>query len=436
MKIFSAAAKVLQRGAEGFPGLVPSTSQAWATFTTPGSSFDWKQYTGKTYDSAPVAIGLSWITRNFPYARIMVQERKDTKWIEADDDLTGSLLDPNPFYDASSLWAASALSDSVGGNCYWAEARRINGKIAFVYLPHTLITPVTDGGTWIDYYQFRQPGREAVPLDPDRILHFRNGLDPQDMRLGLSPLGALFREVAGDNLASTYNAAIMRRMGVPGAIIAPKEKGVDPTPAQVAKIKELYKDNLTLDGAGGLMVAPQPMDVTFPGASPEKLAISSLRDVPAGRILAAMGLNAGALDMPSDTSKHHANYQAMVEACWDQCLKPLQIRFARTLTARYFPGNPDRRVWWDWSEVPAFADDEEQVAKIAGDLFQRGVNKRSESRSMVGLDSTPEDEVYVESISLGGDPTLKALAKAAGERASRRRQVLEDAGLAPGDPDA
>jgi phage portal protein BeeE len=47
-------------------------------------------------------------------------------------------------------------------------------------------------------------------------------MDPRETRRGLSPLGSLVREVAIDEHASNFTAAILKNLGIIGLIVSPK----------------------------------------------------------------------------------------------------------------------------------------------------------------------------------------------------------------------
>ena len=72
---------------------------------------------------------------------------------------------------------------------------------------------------------YRVNGKTYV-LSKDDIIHYRDGIDPENDRFGLSGLSAVLREVFTDNEAATYSAAILRNMGVPSIIVTPKNPGV------------------------------------------------------------------------------------------------------------------------------------------------------------------------------------------------------------------
>jgi len=52
-------------------------------------------------------------------------------------------------------------------------------------------------------------------------VHLRNGLDPRNVRLGLSPLTAELRDIFTDDEAAAYTATMLKNRGVPGLLIAP-----------------------------------------------------------------------------------------------------------------------------------------------------------------------------------------------------------------------
>ena len=78
-----------------------------------------------------------------------------------------------------------------------------------------------------------QPGAGKVQrLELEDVIHFRHGIDPNNTRLGLSPLHSVIREIFIDLEASNFSASMLRNLGIPGLAISPKndqtrnEKGV------------------------------------------------------------------------------------------------------------------------------------------------------------------------------------------------------------------
>lgn len=405
-----------------------TTSTGWAHYFSPGSSVDYRKEAGKIYDNSIVSIGLNFLIENWAQAELVVKrQNKDGIWeIEPSHTFPDDWANCNDFYTGETLDSGLTISEIVSGNGYIVPLRRNNGRPAFVYLPHIHVQ-IVGGNGWIDHYEYRPNGTTGYKFKPDEVIHLRYGIDPENQRYGMSKLSALLRDIAADNLGTTYTAAILRKMGVPGMIFTPKESsGLGPSPGDLRAWKTAYEDTFTGDGNGGMMIVPFSGDILVPGSGPEKLGLDKLRSVPASRILAAMGTSDIALGLPSE-SKTYDNYDKALEATWRNGLMPMMVRRARLLTsfARKWYEDPGIRVEYDFSNVAALQEDQNSLYERVGKIYQAGVVKRSEAKNMLGLQFDTEDEVYSTEASLGINGGAKGLIKMAGDRARQRRKLEE-----------
>jgi phage portal protein BeeE len=209
-------------------------------FSLPGSSYDYERAAGDLWANSIVAASCKWAARTFPEASFRVERRRGAGW-EADDshDLPKLVDRPNMHYSGRTLWAATLLSMMVDGNAYWLKVRSMSGNVVELwYLPHFLVEPrwPRDGSEFISVYEYKSGGSGGSQwLDPADVVHFRDGLDPNNTRKGLSPLAAQIREVCVDNEAATFSAAILRNSGIVGATITPTDSDFDMTDERAKK---------------------------------------------------------------------------------------------------------------------------------------------------------------------------------------------------------
>lgn len=405
----------------------PVQTDAWWRFFAPASRVDWAREAGKLYDNAVVAIAVNWIASNWHEAPVVVGRTDGSGTFVRDPrhPLAAALDDPNPWYSGSELWSPTVLSMAVSGNAYWLIGSRNDGTPQFGYLPHFDVTPTGGGGgKLVGAYRHRSPDGTETVYPPERVVHFRWGLDPQDVRLGLSPLAALLREVATDNLASTYSAAMLANWGVPPLMLTPKGD-LSLTTEQQASLKESLRAVYSRDGQGRVAVMPVPFDVHASSAKPKEMDLGPLRSVPAQRVLAALGLSAMALDLPSD-DKTYSNYREAVESAWEKGVIPLKSLFCAQLQreARRWFADPALEVRADWSGVRALQDDQDRLYARLSDAYRAGVLTRADVRSRLGLEvDEARDSVFATDL-FGANPRLAAF-EAAGRRARGRRAALE-----------
>lgn len=408
----------------------------------PGSSVDYQRQAGVVYDNSVVSICLRQTAALHIEAPPVIQRRKQesgkTVWHDEPDHPLGALLaSPNGWYGFEALMAATILSWDVDGNAYWfLDVDRLNNIKAIYYIPHFQMSPMADkynpdGKKLITYFEYRAPGQAPVEFAPEQILHFRNGIDPANMRRGLSSLGAQIRHVVGDNLASAFSTALLHNSGVPSLVLVPDENTKDgPTVQQKQALRDSVQ-SFTGDDAGRVLVLPRKMSVESLGFSPEQLALDKLASLPVSRICAALGADPMVFGFPSE-SKTYDNIGKATEGFYERKIKPdkknLAAQFTHQVLNRVL-AEPDLRLGWDYSEVAWLSEDQDRLWKRVTDAYKGGVIMRSQAQEQLGYDAKPEDEVYIQDAVLGTTDQATKLKIAIAEKVRRRRSgadPLED----------
>lgn len=431
MNVLKAARQTLMTGLQTLPGGLRGQAGGWGRWFNSGSSYDWSKYTGLVWENCVVWLALEFIKRNWAEAPLQIQEFDGKSWVPSKDQTLATALDnPNDWYDGNTLFQATVLSHFSAGNAYWLNLRRNNGLPAPFLMWHHLVSPNTNEGPWITDYLYRPPGAVQVSFDPSVVVHFRNGLAVQDQRVGTAPLAACYRSVASDNLGEIFDGALLHKMGVPGLIISG-----DLTDDQNKALKAKIDEKFTVDGAGSTLTAGKELSVTAIKATPRDMMLGDMRKLPVGRVCGAFGLDPGVLSLPSDTSKHHANFDAMLKAAWTQCLRPLKNDFGRTLTHFYrMTGDlkPNQRIGWDFSQVSELQPDRTESATVATTLYQGGVAKLNEARGLVGLEEVQDGDSFYDPGG-GSSPEAQKLQQMGYEdglrKANQRRMLIESGEL-------
>jgi len=364
-------------------------------------------------DSNVIMAPVAWIMRTFVEAVARVQRRVAPEetgqlptWQPVIDHAAELLLaEPNEFYDGDALWQATLISFVLGGNAYWQKVRDDMGEPRELwYLPHWMVTPKypIDGSRYVDYYEYRPLGSSQPRRLPVRdVVHFRFGLDPRDTRMGISPLRPLLREVATDDEAQIFSAAILRNMGVPGLLVSPKENAPRPTQADVDQMKAYMQANFTGSRRGGALVLGTPTDVNQFGFDPNKLMLANLRDISEERVCAMLGLPAPVVGFGSgmQATKVGATMREFVKLAWVQCLSPIQTSLARQGTRQLLPDFVSQtrryRIKFDTTEVAGFQEDDNQAAERASKLVLAGVLRVDRAQAMLGLEVDDTQKVYL-----------------------------------------
>jgi HK97 family phage portal protein len=366
-----------------------------------GTNRDYAALAGDMWQNSAVAACLNWMISSFQDAVPRVfEEQADGKLTPYQKHaLNDLLLNPNPAYDDTVLWAGTLISFMVRGNGYWRIVwSRRNQPIELWYVPHRFITPrwPTDGTKFIGHYDFTIDGQtEAVPLE--EMVHFRFGLNPYNQREGMSPLDAVRREVFNDNEATNYGASILANMGIVTGIASPKnadEVNFDPK-----KFAKMWKEKTSGDNRGEMFATDTPLDIFFPDATPEKMALDVLRKYPEARICAVLGIPAMLVGLTAGLERStFSNYSEARKAAWQDTLLPTGRIMGRQLTRQLLRRMPEQpltfQVGFDTSKIDVLQPDQDALHKRAREDWKSNLVTRAEARTAIGLESTPDDEVY------------------------------------------
>jgi len=344
-----------------------------------------------------VATPIRWLQRAFREASVVVTQDGE---ITENHALPALIATPNSFYSSDHLWAGTLWSLLTSGNAYWLKVKNGNGKVAELWwVPDQLIEPKwpDDGKTFISHYDYTVGGKE-IKLEPEDVVHFRDGVDPQNMRKGLSPLRGLLREIWTDNEAAVFTAALMRNGGVPGIVISPDEPGATITQAQADHAKEFFQNEFTRNNRGKPIVMTGKTKVEQFGFSPKDMDLSPLRDISEERVTAAFGVPAAVVGFGAglQNTKVGATMRELRQLAWHNGVIPLQQIAATTLTRSLLPDlGKTGMVAFDNSDVAALADDENKHVERVTSLVKAGIWTRGEGRTETGKEATPADDVYL-----------------------------------------
>ena len=371
----------------------------------PGAEYDYRKNAGKLWENSVVLAVIKFLCRRWPEARMVVYSPSQA--VDGKDKMltTHPLLslveNPSTDYDRSVHEAGMLLSYVANGNAYAFKLRSASGKVVGLqYIPHFRIAPYwpKDGSEFISGYVYNVNGQKYL-LDKNDVVHLRDGVDPENERVGLSSLGAVLREICTDNEAATFSAAILRNMGVPGVVVSPKQvqgAGVAMTPDRQQEFKRAWVE-FTRDNRGEPMIQGIPVDVTNPGFSPEQMVLDKTRAIPVSRICAAVGFDPMVLGYPSET-KTYANYKEALEAAYEGCLIPMQRTFdmqtTRALSDDVLNAKPGDYLGRDYSNVRVLQEDMDKLFERVANVYQKGLIMRSVGLRMIGEVFTPADDVY------------------------------------------
>lgn len=365
--------------------------------TLPRTGYDYnKEVNG--YQSAIIMACVNWILRTFPEAPIYLRQRnQDGSWDAHFEHEILTLLDtPNPYYDGLLLQGASVADYTIDGNAYWRKIRSRAGRVVQLWwIPSTIIEPKWgyNNTEYITHYQY-SPAGYPENVEPTDIVHFRYGLDPDNIRKGLSPLKSLFREVFTDDEASNMTASLLKNLGVPGIIISPKE-GTPGMTSEVGKeIKEWFKDTFTGDKRGEPLVMSGATKVDQFGFNPQQMDLKDLRRLPEERISGVLGVPAIVAGLGAGLARStFANMQEAREMAYESNIIPSQRVFGSVIKRQLLNEFEDEITAWqvayDLSEVRVLQEDENKKAERVKNMVLGGFLAVDDAQRET---STPVDE--------------------------------------------
>jgi phage portal protein BeeE len=405
----------------GGSGGLQTFSMLSADQLLPATKIDYAKEVGDGLGSSVLMAPLNWIMRTFPEAPALVEKRNRQKQWEEEigHPLTNLLRQPNPYYGGLQLLMATVL-DLCFGYAYWVKIRNGLGEVLQLWwVPRHLLEPrwSTDGTTFIDHYDYLVGG-QRLRIDVGDVVHFRFGMDPRNIRQGLSPLGALVRDIAMDDQAANFATSILKNLGVIGIVISPESSGggvVGKT--AIEETKAFVQERFAGDNRGKALALGAPTKVQMLQYNMQGFDVSPLRDVSEERVCAALGIPAAVVGFGTglQQTKVGATMKEMRQLAWTGGLIPLQKivgdEIDRSLLAvdRIYDGlqtytPPTKRgsvrLTFDTKQVRALWEDTADKHNRVRADYLAGMITRAEARRETGRAAQTGDDVYVQPVNV------------------------------------
>lgn len=359
--------------------------------------WDYERAVGDGRGNAAVLACVRWMARTFPEAPARIRTRAGNDLTPLPEHPLVVLLDrPNPYYSGHLLWSATLADWLLDGNAYWRKQRNGAGKVvALWWLPAFTMEPKWERETdFVSFYEY-SPGGSPERLDPADVVHFRYGLDPDNVRKGCSDIKALLREIFTDNEAANYTASILRNTGVPGVVIT----GKDITPDNAEQIKAEMKQRFGGDRRGDPLVLGGDMKPSVLSFSPEQMQLRELRRIPEERISAIFGTPAVVVGLGAGLDRStFANFAEAREAAYESNIIPTQRLMAAELRTQLLPDFGDAGslvLDFDLSQVRVLQPDEDKLYTRVGGAVTHGLLTVNEGRRMLGREPLAEGDVLL-----------------------------------------
>lgn len=367
-------------------------------FATTSGELDFDKLINEPLNNSIVAACVNAIVQALPSAPIILEKRKSET--EFDRVPKHSVLDllhnPNPWLSEAELWGATTAWERTRGEAYWYfeyGSSRTTPKEIWLRAPQFVQIESTPDA-FISQYIITSESGAQVPFEDKDVVHFRHQLNLNDLRHGWHNITTGKRQIAGDEGASTYHAAILRNAGAASIIISLKDSAAADTvtPGQLQEYVEQFKRKVSGAGAGAILGLDLPLDVHKVGFSPEEMVLDKLLEQYVERICALMGVNRRVINLGNDPT--YENYAEALDDFWKRCIVPMRDRHASTLTSQLLPlfglAPSEYRLRFDYSGVPSLQEDVDKLVARWVSVFKEGGVDLFVFQEKIGL--KPEDD--------------------------------------------
>jgi HK97 family phage portal protein len=386
-----------------FPGTDSGSGASWIN-NLPRGEFDYDREAGPMENNSAVFSCLKTTTDAFTEAATVVERLNAKGKFERVVGHPGEALlrYPNPCIARSLMWETTLHDLADVGNAYWYMVRSGSGKV--VQLWPTIngsMVPMwaADGTDFISYYEYTVGG-SVFALPAADVVHFRDGLNRKNHRLGMGRLHAVKREICTDNEATVYEAAMLRNSGIPGIIISPKTAGGQKLSKDERRsLVDMFMQKFRGERRGEPLVQTEPIDITVPGFSPKDMTLETAHQNPESRIAAVLNTPAMVAGLAvGDNQRTYSNFKEAREAFYEMNIMTKYRLLAEQLDMFVLPNFDDPRTHrfaFDTSEVRALQPDKDALHKRTREDYKAGILKRKSALRSIGEEFDEKlDDVY------------------------------------------
>ena len=427
-------------------------NQAVFGYNTSSGYFDHKKLAevGDGTGNSAVIACLNVLATAFAEPNLLVSSRNSegdyTR--EMNHPLTRLLRRPNPYMTQQLLANYIVTSLNAAGDAFIYKNRNARGQVVELVplMPH-LVEAKGNENELITHFNYQPQGGlqgdESVKIEKDDMIHIRQNVDPNNMRKGLAPLRGVLREIAGDEAAGQYTAALLHNMAVPGVILSPRDDAMGgPTREEAEAIAEMYKQKFGGKNRGAPMVLSGAMNVEVVSFSPDQMKLAELRRIPEERVSAVLGVPAVLAGLGAGLdSATYSNTKELREFFTESKMVPMWNMVASDLTHQLlrpeFGANDNQYCEYDIAGVRALADDKDNLYKRMNTAVQGGWVTIGEARKVVGLEADDRHDVYLRPLNMiqvteDGSPLLNDQAESEPDKNDdESKATLTTIGLPP-----
>ncbi len=397
----------------------PRFSNWWHQWLLPNTTINFAKHVGDGLGSNVFMSPILWVARASLEAKfgVITTDSKGNTVVDTSHDISTLLKRPNKFYSGLSMMVGIWISWFTNGNVYLLKARDGTGKVRELwYVPHWLIEPWVDPGSndYVTTYKYYPGGgigstgaAGAEELEPSEVVHLRFGIDPRNIRKGLSHMAMLLREICNDDESANFVAALLLNGGVPGIIISPKDSA-NASVEDLKATRDYVKVQFGRSKRGEPMAIGSPTEIKEFGYDPQKMNLEVVRGVSEERVCSVIGLPAAVVGFGSGMAqtKVGATLAELHRIAWIDCVIPNQDLLADELDRNLredFLLQDDEHLGYDRKDVRALAEDLNEKYKRMDVGVQGGWIKVQEARQSVGLEVSPADDIYLRPLGVSAE---------------------------------
>ena len=317
-----------------------------------------------------------------PYRRLSDTDRKK------DFDHPLSRLLENPF--PGTKWTKYKLMSwtvhelCIFDNAFWIKGRQRDGTQTLLPIPRRFIQPLGSNPIAPDAY--RLTGTKGHrDLDPDSVVHF-HGYNPDDPRIGVSPIETLRMILAEEYEASKYRQQMWRNGARVGGFITRPEKAPKWSEGARQRFTQDWNAQYAGDGpeAGGTPVLEEGMEYKPSGITPRDAQYVEARKLTREEVAVAYFVHPAMLGLMEGAST--GNIPELHKMLYMDTLGPWLTQIAQDIETQVLPDLPNsEKVYVEFNLAEKLRGSfEEQAAAISSSVGGPWMT-RSEARAMHNL---------------------------------------------------
>jgi len=362
--------------------------------------------------SSALAVCLNTVCNAFPEAELCVEREIVDGEDEREPTHPALMLveRPNPYMSGADVLTAIVrdLMTSTTGSAYLVKRRGAYKRVVELWpVCSSMMRPVwpASGDEFISGYEITIDGERRL-IDPMDVIHFHNDIDhapPSYSRCGIPYLPAVMQDLYTDSAAGDFTAAIMRNMGVPGAILSPRVASSDgryvTLPPEIRdQFAADYQKRFTGAGRGQAMVLSHPMELQQLGFDPSKMSLREIRQIAEERLSAIYNIPAIVAGFGAGLEHStYANYEQALKAFWSGCIIPIQRRIATTLTQQLlrvdYPRSEQLYFEFEHDHIKALQESETEKRQRDREDYLAGILTHHQAVSRLG--AVPEGDDWM-----------------------------------------